>query len=97
MEFITQNWQEIGAAITALILLLEAILNLIPTKKDYSILLVIKKVISIAFPNKAKGEDGKTTLFETISDVKDTISEIRALNQTKRQQKKEAKADRKNE
>lgn len=83
MKFIADNWQEIGAAITAIILALEAILNVVPTKKDYSVLLKIKAFIAFIFPNRAKGEQPDVkALFETISTVR-----------TKRQEKKAAKQE----
>lgn len=51
MEFITNNWKEI---VLGLIALFEIIVRLTPTKKDNTILGIVKKIYSFLVPNRKK-------------------------------------------
>lgn len=54
MQWIIQHWEDILGIIFALILIAEVIVNITPTERDNSILLIIKKIISAIAPNRVK-------------------------------------------
>lgn len=52
LNWFSNNQQNVIELIMALVLTLEIITNLTPSEKDNSILLKIKKVISMVIPNR---------------------------------------------
>lgn len=52
IEFISENW---GVLLTAIIGLAEVIVRLTPSKKDNSIVALIKRIIDAIFPNRLSG------------------------------------------
>ena len=53
LDFIQDNWEEIGGIIFYLLLITKIIVNMIPTNKNKDIILRIIEAIDSLFPNKS--------------------------------------------
>lgn len=55
MQWVIDNWVNIIAIVVALVPLLDIVVRLTPTKKDDTLLGLVKKFLDTFFPNKKTG------------------------------------------